>query len=83
MYTLASMQKFTIAAIALFILGGCSRHYHPLMASEKAGLVGEIISDAPRCSSFKSRLTSPSMDDDAIDQVYRDATKAKCINKDV
>jgi hypothetical protein len=32
---------------------------------------------------FKNRLASPSMDDDAIDEVYHDATKAQCINKDV
>lgn len=77
------MKKLIIAVFALILLGGCSRHYHPLMASKKAKLVSELINDAPGCNSFKNRLASPSMDDDAIDEVYHDATKAKCINKDV
>jgi hypothetical protein len=77
------MQKLFIAALALLLLNSCSKHYHPLIASKKARLVAEIISDAPRCNSFKNRLASPSMDDDAIDAVYHDATKAQCINKDI
>jgi hypothetical protein len=77
------MQKLIMVVCALLFLGGCSRHYHPLMASKKASLVSELVSDAPRCSAFKSRLLSPLMDDDAIDEVYHDATKAKCINEDI
>lgn len=77
------MQKLIIVVCALVFLGGCSRHYHPLMASKKASLVAELVSDAPRCSAFKNRLLSPLMDDDAIDEVYHDATKAKCINEDI
>jgi len=53
------------------------------MASKKASLVAELVRDVPRCSSFKNRLISPLMDDDAIDEVYHDATKAKCINEDI
>ncbi len=77
------MQKLIIVIFALFLLGGCSRHYHPLMASKKAGLVTELINDIPRCSSFKNRLASPLMDDDAIDEVYYDATQAKCLYEDI
>lgn len=77
------MQKLIIIIFALFLLGGCSRHYHPLMASKKARLVAELINEVPRCGSFKIRLASPAMDDDAIDEVYHDATKAKCIYEDI
>lgn len=77
------MQKLIIAILALLLCGGCSRHYHPLMASKKAQLVAEIINNAPKCTSFKNRLASASMDDDAIDEVYHDALKAQCLNKDI
>lgn len=80
---LALMQKIIIVFAALVLLGGCSRHYHPLEASKKARLVAELISSAARCDDFRDRLASPIMDDDAIDDVYHEATKAQCLNKDV
>lgn len=72
-----------IALLALCALAACSHRYQPLEASKKARLVSEIINDAPRCSDFKKRLASTSMDDDAVDAVYREATKAQCIYKDI
>ncbi len=77
------MLKMITGVLALLLLGGCSKHYHPLDASKKAKLVSELVNNAPGCGIFKVRLTSPAMDDDAIDTVYHDAQKAKCINKDV
>jgi hypothetical protein len=77
------MQKLMIALLTVCTLGGCSHHYHPLEASKKARLVTEVINDAPRCSTYKKRLASTTMDDDAIDAVYHEATKDQCINKDI
>lgn len=77
------MQKITIILIAMLLLGGCSRHYHPLAASKKAKLVSELISESPQCSAFRDRLASPAMDDDGVDAVYHEATQAHCIKKDV
>jgi hypothetical protein len=42
-----------------------------------------FFTSALRTHAFKNMLASPSMDDDAIDEVYHDATKAQCINKAV
>jgi hypothetical protein len=47
---------------------------HPIRYSSRQAL---------HTHAFKNRLASPSMDDDAVDEVYHDATKAQCINKDV
>jgi hypothetical protein len=47
---------------------------HPIRYSSRQSL---------RTHAFKNMLASPSMDDDAIDEVYHDATKVQCINKDV
>ncbi|MGZ8261843.1 MAG: hypothetical protein ACXW11_12245 [Methylotenera sp.] len=77
------MLKPTIAIFLIFLFGGCSKQYHPLTASKKARLVIELVIDNARCSAFKARLGSPSVDDDAIEEIYRDAMKARCINKDV
>lgn len=77
------MKKLMITLLLLSLCSACTRHYHPLNASKKARLVNELISKDPRCSSFKNRLASPSVDDDGIDDVYHDATKALCINRDV
>jgi len=76
------MQKLTLSLIVLLSLCGCSRHHQPLEASKKAKLVSELISNAPRCSTFKQQLASPEMDDDKIDDVYHAATKAQCTTRD-
>jgi hypothetical protein len=77
------MKKLMTALLALCTLAGCSHHYHPLEAGKTARLVSEVINDAPRCGTYKKRLASAAMDDDAIDAIYHEATKDQCINKDI
>jgi hypothetical protein len=54
-----------------------------LNANKKAKLVAELISNDPRCSAIKNKLFSPAIDNDGIDEVYHEATRALCINRDV
>ena len=74
--------KLFVIAMSVSLLSGC-HHYHALDSTKKAKMVSELISGTKDCAVFKKKLTSPSMDDDSIDDVYREATKAGCINKDV
>ena len=77
------MNKTLILLIAAVALGGCSKHYHPLEASKKARLVSELIAESAQCSGFRDQLALPSVDDDGVDAIYRQATSAHCIKKDI
>ncbi len=77
------MQKTILILLTLLAAAGCSRHFHPLEASKKARLVGELISESAQCSAFRDQLAAPTVEDDSVDDIYRAATKAHCIKKDV
>lgn len=77
------MLKLISIFLIIFLSTACSEQDHPLTASKKAKLVNELIIDNARCSIFKNRLVSPSLQSDEIDDVYHDALKARCVNKDI
>jgi len=77
------LQITALYSSLLFLIPGCSGHYHPLALDKKVKLVTELIDHAPECSVFKERLADPSIDDDGVDAVYRAATKAHCVQKHV
>jgi hypothetical protein len=77
------MQKSMIVIFLIVIVAACSKHAQPVTSGEKAKLNAELIIDSAACSSFKSELTSPAIDDAAIKKIYQDAMKAHCIYKDV
>ena len=77
------MKKLILPLCIAILFTACTRHYHPLDAGKKAKLVTELINDSSRCKPFKERLASPTMDDDAIDEVYHEATRAQCLNEHV
>jgi hypothetical protein len=74
--------KSVFAVLSLVCLSAC-HHYTPLDAAKKAKMVGELINGSKECTAFKQQLSTPSRDDDAIDDVYSQAMRAGCINKDV
>ncbi len=74
--------KSVLAVLSLVWLSAC-HHYTPLDAGKKAKMVGELINSSKECAAFKQQLSAPSSDDDAIDDVYSQAMRAGCINKDV
>jgi hypothetical protein len=78
-----NILKLIIGIFLILLFGGCSKPDHSLTASKKARLVTELIINDSRCNSFKNRLVLPSIDDDAIYEIYHDAMKALCINKDI
>ena len=83
---LVFMRLLQITALyfsLLFVISGCSGHYHPLALDKKVKLVAELIDHAPECQAFKDRLGDPSIDDDGVDAVFAAATKAHCIQKHV
>ncbi|MDP1765422.1 MAG: hypothetical protein Q8K83_00830 [Methylotenera sp.] len=51
--------------------------------NSKAKLTKELITDNAKCSPFTNQLSAPSLDNDAIERIYREAMKAGCINKDI
>lgn len=69
--------------MVLLTVSGCSRHYHPLESAKKAKLVAETISNSSKCSEIKNRLTSKGVDDDEIDDLFHEAMRAQCINRDI
>jgi hypothetical protein len=77
------MYKFLIILLIVLASTGCSKHYHPLDANKKARLVSELVTDSPQCDALKQQLLSPTVDDDAIDDIFHAAMKAHCIKKDV
>jgi hypothetical protein len=76
------MRRFFILAAGLSLLCGCS-HHRQLELSKKERLVSELISSAPECAGFKTKLTNPSTDDDAVDTIFHEALTAHCVQKDV
>jgi hypothetical protein len=77
------LQNIALTSSLLFLLAGCSGHYHPLALDKKVKLVAELIDHAPECQVFKDRLADPAIDDDGVDAVYSAATKAHCVQKHV
>ena len=76
------LKKFIFVLLCICLLEGC-HHYHPLDIAKKERLVSELVSSEPQCSVYKFRLKSPSIKDDDVDVIFREALKAECINKDV
>jgi hypothetical protein len=80
------MRLFKIISLyfsLIFLISGCSGHYHPLALGKKVKLVAELIDQAPECQVYKDRLADPSIDDDGVDAVFAAATKAHCVQKHV
>ncbi len=78
------MKKIVIPFIMfLMIVSGCSKTHHPLMSAKKAKMVSELIIGSEKCDSFKKKLSSPTLEDDDIDDIYHEAVKAQCVFKDV
>lgn len=78
-----SMKKSSLIIMVLFALTSCTHRYHPMDASKKAALVSEMINKSERCHYLKDKLASPTIDDDGVDDVYREATARQCIFRDV
>jgi hypothetical protein len=80
--TMLAMLK-SIGLIALTLLFcSCEKHIQ-VPDSKKANLVSELIIDNSRCEPFINKLISPSLDRNAIDGIYHDASKAHCIKNDI
>jgi hypothetical protein len=77
------MIKLLIVFLLISQLVGCSQYAHPLNDGDKAKFVRELIPENTKCITYRSKLSSPTIDDIAIDKIYRDAMKSGCINKDV
>lgn len=77
------MLKSIASILLLLLFSGCSKYTPQVTANDKAKLISEEIIGNSRCSSFKNSFNSPSIDYDAIDKIYNEATKAHCIYKDI
>ena len=77
------MLKSITYLLLVLLFSSCSKYTPQITANEKAKLVSEQIMDNAKCSDFKSRFNSPSIDDNMVDKIYNEATKAHCINNDI
>ena len=75
--------KPAIAIFLILFIGACAKNEQSLTTNKRAKLVTELISDGASCRVFKTRLDAPSIIDNEIESVYRDALKAGCIYKDI
>lgn len=71
-----------VVMLAVFLLSAC-HHYHALDSAKKAKMVSELINSSDECAVYKKQLASPTMGDDAIDDVYQKAMSAGCVKKDI
>lgn len=77
------MQKPIVALFIVFFCCACSKQ-EPLSApAKKAELITEQIIDNANCKPLRERLNSDSIDDNTINEIYAEATKNHCINKDI
>lgn len=69
---------------AFLITGLCACNpVPPLTNAEKAKYLYELIEDAHNCDSFRTRLAVPGLEGPAIESLYKEATKAGCVKRDV
>ncbi|MGE5467446.1 MAG: hypothetical protein ACM3Y9_08485 [Ignavibacteria bacterium] len=76
------MRSPLLAACLVLGLAACEP-VAPLTNQEKVKFVFELIEDAHRCDSFRTRLEAPGIDGPAIDAIYREAIKGGCVKRDV
>ena len=77
------LKSIIYTPLLIVIFSGCSQYTPQITNSDKAKLVSEQIINNAQCVPFINSLQSPTLDSDAIDQIYHNATKAHCVNKDI
>lgn len=68
------------------ILSACDKTTptpRPLTARERAASLAELIEHREECKSISKRLLHPDPDAKTVDDLYREAVRAKCLEKDV
>ena len=77
------LKSIIYPTLFIVIFSGCSQYSPQITNSDKAKLVSEQIINNAQCVAFINNLKSPVLESDAIDQIYHNATKAHCVNKDI
>ena len=77
------MKKPIIALFIALLCCACSKQESLSAPGEKAKLVTEQIIDNASCKPLRDRLSTNSIDNNTIDEIYVEATQKHCINKDI
>ena len=77
------LKSIIYPTLFIVIFSGCSQYSPQITNSDKAKLVSEQIINNAQCVAFINNLKPPVLESDAIDQIYHNATKAHCVNKDI
>jgi hypothetical protein len=77
------MRLSLLAASLLAGLGAACNPVPPLTNAEKAKFVYELLESQHACDGYRTRLEVPGLENQAIDSIYREATKAGCVKHDV
>ncbi|MGB4812514.1 MAG: hypothetical protein WBP13_08565 [Methylophilaceae bacterium] len=78
--------KFFLISISLFFISlmtGCSEHQNTLTMLKKAELTKALMIENTKCNAFINQLSKTDINNNDIEKIYRDATKAGCIKKDI